>query len=99
MNGQMMLGIQTMSYSGRVQRASGRISGAFRRNQRCRKVGNSDDVGGKRCHRVRTGRVKIDGIRIREGRNASRCSAAATTASMRARARLCLGLRGGRTAV
>lgn len=95
----MMLGIQMMGYSGRIRRASGRISSAFRRNQRCRKRGNSDDVGGKRSHRVRTGRAKIDGIRIREGRNASRCPAAATTASMRARARLCLGLRGGRAAV
>lgn len=52
----------------------------------------SDDVGGERCHRVRTGRANIDGIGIREGWNASRWSAAATTA-------LCLGLRGGRAAV
>jgi len=97
MNGQMMLGIRwdTVVGTKSVQ------AHLWRRKSKVQKGGESDDVGGKRCHRVRAGQAKIDGIGIREGRNASGCFAAATTASMRSRGlvRLCLGLCGGRAAV
>jgi hypothetical protein len=91
-----------MGYSGRYKERPGATLVRFHRKTKVQKGGESDNVvGGKRCGCVHAGQAKIDRIRIREGRNASRGFAAATTASIRGRGRvrLCLlGLRGGRAA-